>query len=382
MIKIFAMKNLIVLIISAFLLMPSFMNAQACMEPASDEGISIIGFIQPQYEYLFAGQDQQGKRLDESSFYFNRARLGVTGNIPYDFSYYLMTEISPTLNGARNIQPPLLLDAFISYNRFAPYVKVSAGQFKVPFGIELPQPCHKLYTINRSMVVANLVDPWRDLGVMVSGGTGDLSILGTKTKNAISYSLGVFNGGGLNKKDDNINKSIVGRIALKPIDLVTVGASYRFTKLPPQTEGVTEEDTRQRLGLDLELNYKNFIVQGEYVYGADNGSYTTGGGCGGEVEVHQGSKKRDGFFVQALYMTPWKVQPVVRYERFDPNMEMAADQIGFLPGEGLQNVITYGLNYFFNEKVRFQVNYLYRAEETGKLEVKNDMLLTQFQIVF
>ncbi|HRF40571.1 MAG TPA: porin, partial [Saprospiraceae bacterium] len=182
------MKNLIVLTISAFLLMPSFMNAQACMSPTSDEGISIIGFIQPQYEYLFAGQDQQGKRLDESSFYFNRARLGVTGNIPYDFSYYFMTEISPTLNGAKNIQPPLLLDAFISYNRFAPYVKVSAGQFKVPFGIELPQPCHKLYTINRSMVVANLVDPWRDLGVMVSGGTGDLSILGTKTKNAVSYS--------------------------------------------------------------------------------------------------------------------------------------------------------------------------------------------------
>ncbi|HRF40693.1 MAG TPA: porin, partial [Saprospiraceae bacterium] len=91
---------------------------------------------------------------------------------------------------------------------------------------------------------------------------------------------------------------------------------------------------------------------------------------------------RDGFFVQALYMTPWKVQPVVRYERFDPNMEMAADQLGFLPEDGMQNVITYGLNYFFNEKVRFQINYLYKAEETGKLEVKNDILLTQFQIVF
>ncbi len=375
------MKKLLILTISAMFLLPTFTRAQACMEPASDEGITIIGFIQPQFEYLFAGQNAQGKRIDESSFYFNRARLGVTGNIPYDFSYYLITEISPTLNGANNIQPPLLLDAFISYNRFAPYMKVSAGQFKVPFGIELPQACHKLYTINRSIVVSNLVDPWRDLGVMVTGSTGDKPILGIKTKNFLSYSLGVFNGGGLNKKDINLNKSVVGRLAVRPIDLVTVGASYRFTKLPPQADGVTEDDTRKRLGMDVELNYKNFIVQGEYVYGADNGSYTTGGGCGGEVTVHQGSKKRDGFFVQALYMTPWRLQPVVRYEKFDPDLDMAPDQVLLLEN-GVQNVITYGINYFFNDKVRLQINYLYRAEETAKLEYKNDMILTQFQIVF
>ncbi len=357
------------------------MRAQACIEPTSDEGITIIGFIQPQFEYLLAGQDLQGKNLDESSFYFNRARLGVTGNIPYDFSYYLITEISPTLNGARNVQPPLLLDAFISYNRFAPFAKISAGQFKVPFGIELPQACHKLHTINRSTVVSNLVDPWRDLGIMVTGGTGDLNILGTKTKNAVSYSLGVFNGGGMNNKDNNRNKSIVGRLALKPFDLVTVGASYRFTKLPPQADGVTEEDTRKRFGMDMELNYKRFIIQGEYVKGIDNGSYTTGGGCGGDVEVHLGSKKRDGFFVQALYMTPWRLQPVVRYERYDPDLNLASDQV-LLPGDGLQNIITYGLNYFFNDKVRFQINYLYKAEETARLEFKNDIILTQFQVVF
>lgn len=376
------MKKLIFLVLSALFFLPHMIWAQGCMEPTGEEGVQVIGFIQPQYQYNWLGDDIEGNNLDESSFYFNRARLGVMGSIPYDFSYYAVMEFSPTLNGGKNPMPPKLLDAFISYNRFAPYVKVSVGQFKSPFGLELTTACHKLHTIRRALVVENLVHPWRDMGLMFTGGTGDLSILGSKTQNFIGYSFAILNGSGINQWDDNGRKDIVGRLTIHPFDFITIGASYRFGKQPPQAEGVTEDDQRERLGFDVQLNYKNFLVQGEYVYGSDIGSYTTGGGCGGEVEIHEGSVNRNGFFVQAMYMTPWRFQPVVKFERYDPNLDMTVSDPEFTGTEYVQNTITYGLNYFFNDKVRFQLNYLYQAEENAKVEIPNDAVIGQLQIVF
>lgn len=370
------MKKLIVLILALAFVLPATLQAQGCVEPTSEEGIQLIGFIQPQAEYRLLGTDADGNSLNASSFYFNRARLGVTGNIPYDFSYYFVAEFSPNLGG------PYVLDAFISYNRFAPYVKAAIGQFKSPFGIELLTPCHKLHTINRSMAVNQLVDPFRDFGVMLSGGTGDLSILGSKTKNVIGYNLAVLNGTGKNIMDNNNSKDVVGRITLHPVEFLTVGTSYRFGKQPPKADGVTEQDSRQRLGFDAEINIKNILVQGEFVHGNDKGSYTTGGGCSGEVETHIGSIKRSGYFVQALYMTPWKIQPLVKFERYDPNLDMGASDLSPTSSEFVQNTITYGFNYFFNDKVRFQFNYLYNAEESGLVEKQNDMILAQFQVQF
>ncbi|MBK7410099.1 MAG: hypothetical protein IPL49_20815 [Saprospirales bacterium] len=361
-------KSMLILLASLFFL-PSLVNAQGCVEPSSDERITVIGYIQAQAEYQFLGEDILGNSLNTNSFYFNRARLGVTGVIPYDFSYYFMAEFSPTFGG------PYILDAFISYRRFAPYINASIGQFKSPFGLELLTPCHKLHTINRSLVVTDLVNPFRDLGFMVFGGTGDLSVFGSKTKNLFGYNLAIMNGTGINVKDDNGKKDLIGRLTFHPFEFLTIGSSYRFGKQPPKIEGIKEDDERSRMGLDLEFKYKGILLQGEYVKGTDKGSYTTGGGCGGEVEVHQGSINRNGFFAQAAYMTPWKIQPVVRYESYEPNMD--ADYT-----DDIKNVITYGVNYFFNDRTRLQINYLYKAEESARVEVPNDELLLQVQIEF
>lgn len=376
------MKKLIFIFLAAIFFLPQFGWTQGCMEPSGDEGIQVIGFIQPQFQYDMLGTDIDGKNLDEASFYFNRARLGVMGTIPYDFSYYVMMEFSPTLNGGKNPQPPFLLDAFLSYNRFAPYVKVSVGQFKSPFSSEVLTPCHKLTTIMRARTVTELANPWRDMGLMISGGTGDLSIFGSKTENLFGYSFAIMNGTGINQWDNNLKKDYVARVTFHPIELITIGANYRFGKHPAQADGVTEDDQRKRLGFDVELKYKGFQVIGEYIHGSDIGSYTTGGGCGGDMEVHIGSKKREGYYVQAAYMSPWRLQPVVRFERYDPNLDMTGSDLEATDTDAFQNIWTYGLNYFFNDKVRIQLNYMYRAEENYKFEVDNDAFLMQFQLVF
>ena len=128
----------------------SMVSAQGCMEASSDEGVSIVGYIQPQWEYY---QTTDGH--DGNSFTFNRARIAAVGNIPYDVSYFFMIDFSKFKAGS-----PWLLDAFVSYSRFD-WAKISFGQFKSPISLEQNTPCQGLHTISRFKVVDELAGPQR-----------------------------------------------------------------------------------------------------------------------------------------------------------------------------------------------------------------------------
>jgi hypothetical protein len=335
--------------------------------------LKVIGYLQPQYEYTFLGEDKNGENLDESDIYFNRVRLGVRGSVLRDFNFMALTELSPTLDG------PFLLVATLSYNRFAPYLKITAGQFMSPFGLELNTPCNKLYTIDRSLFVENLSGSFQDIGIMLSGGTGNRSFFGSKTQNFFGYKLAILNGTGINTSDNNRKKDIVARITLHPWEFITIGASYRRGKHP---SSVAWEKDAERMGIafDVELKYKRMLLQSQYIFASDNGSYTTGGGCcSGPIEVHRGSVDRDGFMVQVMYMTPWKVQPLLKFDRYDPNVNINAEED---PELFFQNTLTCGLNYYLNKHIRFQLNYIHKIEEKAVVEFDNNALICQFQVNF
>lgn len=355
-----------------FVLTPFFSNGQGCMEPVSDDGVSVIGFLQPQYDYGFYGEDDEGNSLNENSFLFNRARLGITGNVPYDFSYYAMAEFSPMKGG------PYMLDFFITYNGVGPWAKISAGQFKQPFGLELSTACHALHTIDRSLVVNELASPFRDLGVMVSGGTDTLSLFGLENHNIFTWSLAYVNGTGKNVLDNNKYKDFVGRLAFSPAKFVTLGGSYRSGKQKNPDNTITKPDERSRWGADITLEFFNFLIQGEYISGEDKGSKLVGGGCGSEPEVVEGNFKSNGYWAMLLYETPWRLQPLVKYQSYDPDTDTDYDKL---------STLTFGFNYFFNDWTRLQINYLYNVEESSDSnieyynEIDNDMLQVQLQIL-
>ena len=152
------MRKIFLLTLLIAFSIPIAVYAQGCMEASSDEGVNVVGYLQSQFEYQFNEED------DENSFTFNRSRMGLVGNIPYDFSYYVMLEFSPNI-----VDAPYLLDGFITYSRLAPWVSISLGQFKSPFSLELNTPCQGLHTINRSKVVNDLATYDRDRGVLFTG---------------------------------------------------------------------------------------------------------------------------------------------------------------------------------------------------------------------
>jgi len=349
------MKSIIYILFAVVLLFPINKSiAQGCEVDAptgndsiKGPNITIFGYIQPQYEYHFTDGN-------ENTFQFKRARIGVRGTIHEDFSYYFMLETSPFIGSSGDAY---LMDAFVSYTKYN-WAKISLGSFKQPFSLEVATACHSLTTIDRSIVADQLVAPQRDFGLMLLGGN-------KYTK--FNYWVALMNGRGLKVKDDNTKKDIVGRATYKITNFFTIGGSFRYGYPIPNNN----DDTRTTYGAEFLLEFDKLAVQGEYIY--DEGAYFSGasGGCG-STPVALG-ETRDGAYVMASYNVDDKLQPVLKYEFFDPNLDLKDD------GSYMERM-TLGANYFFNEKVRFQLNYQVNIDTVTNID--NDVLLAQVQIKF
>ncbi len=330
-------------ILTFFLLLPFYTFGQGCEEPSGEEGVQVVGYIQPQFVWGNIGNES-----DESmTFQFWRARLGFLGTIPYDFTYYFYTEFSPTLGGVK------LLDVFITYQGFGEFIKLSIGQFKSPFSLEQLTPCHSLYTVLRSRVVTQLAGPIRDMGFLIFG----------QYKDILHYRLGIMNGSGINKNDNNTGKDLVGNIYLT-YGPVHIGGSFRYGKM-----GTQNQDTKQRYGGEFQFNNDKFVIQAEYIWGDDPGEVLSGG-CGGPVRTAAGQK--DGYFFQAIYKMENGFWPVVKYEYYDPQKSVSSDEYATL---------TLGFSYYFNDWTRVQVNYLMNQDASAP-DAKDDTLYIQFQVKF
>jgi hypothetical protein len=368
------MKKILVSMALMFLLVPFASYAQGCAEAGDDEGIKVFGYIQPQYEYQFLGDSVQKFMRgmeSESTFYFNRARLGVVGNIPYDFAYYFLAEFSPTHGG------PYILDAFVTYKRWAPYINISMGQFKAPFGLELQTSCSGLYSVDRSRVVSELASPFRVLGVLVWGGTGEKKIFGLENKDIFKWQLAVTNGTGQNAFDTNSDKDFTGRLVFQPFEGFGIGGSYKFGRQAPIQAGMID-DTRSRWGVELSLEKYNFLLQGEYISGLDKGSSLIGGGCGSTPTIVKGDFDKAGYWAALMYTFKDKFAPIVKYQYYNVHTDIQG-----VDDQTMTEMIV-GFNYYFNDWTRFQLNYVitndsYLSDDKG---FNKNYLVVQAQIKF
>lgn len=337
-------KIIFIILISISFLSTDRIFAQGCGGDApSDEGAHLFGFIQPQYEYSFYDEP-------DNTFKFKRARLGIKGNIPYDFSYYTVMEMSPFVSKTGS---PYLLDAFISYTRFK-WARISMGSFKQPFGMEVNTACNGLHTIERANVSDQLVTPQRDYGLMILGGS-DTTLF--------KYSVAIMNGSGLDIKDNNASKDFIGRIIAQPLDFLSIGGSFRYG------HPLTKEKSRLTAAAEVQLKTEKFLFQAEYIYDEGDWNRAAGGGCGSDP-VTLGNI-REGAYVMALYKINDYLQPVVKFEYFDKDKFEDND---------MEYIGTIGINYFFNDWTRLQINYRHKMEEN--MTLPNDEFKLQLQVKF
>lgn len=278
-------------------------------------------------------------RLDEdkSTFDIRRARLDIKGDIGKMFDYRAHVEFA---------SGPRLLDAHIRV-KIEPYFNIQVGQFKVPFSLENPYSPVGLECIDNAMVIAKLVGyedvcninaNGRDIGIMLYGG-----IFQREGHNIMDYSIGVFNGSGINTKDNNKSKDVIARINVNPIKTVTLSVSGYLGEA--YLNDSTHHATRDRLGLGVRYNNKKWMFRSEYLYGMTHKTESMGA------------------YAVLAYTFFKKLQPLIRFDYFQQDINKASTgEIDYMAG----------INYWFiPQKVGLQLNFTYKTFSDSKKNTTN-----------
>ena len=337
------------------------------VKPAGKESkLNIGGYIQGQAEF----GDEPDARFTgiQDRAYLRRARLNVTGLFAEQFDFKLESDFSGNSISETAATRAQITDAFVNWNRYSA-ANVKFGQFKTPFGYEQLVSDTKLGTIERSLGNDRITDG-RQIGLAVSGDF---------LEKRLGYSVGAFNGTGVNSSSNDNNSfmwagrvtgvAYTGKIADKDAR-VAIGVNALTT----HDDGVTKTGfgfvgnnfigRRTAWGLDAQAKLGIFGLDAEYLR------------CRFQpTTAVLGSDDFDGqsWYVMATAdVWPKQLQALVKYEYFDPNTRANGD---------VSETVTFGLNYYIKgDDVKLSVNYIL-GNPAGLLQ-NQGRLLTRFQIIF
>lgn len=307
----------------------------ACLNDITNtlkERISLAGYAQVGYAYDDAGDKTS------NSFDLKRVIFMARGKITDKWSCYFMYSFANTGK---------ILEAYTEY-QFLPQLTARIGQFKTMYTIENPMsPCFVELINCYSQAVNYLAgingsDPLygstsgRDMGILIYGDLFD---------KLLSYNLAVMNGQGINLKDKNNQKDIVGSLMVNPLEWLSVGGSFIKGKgcavaastLNPDI-AIGQTYTRNRWSAGATIQTKPVSLRTEYLAGKD------------------GHVKSDGYYATASVHVFPKIDLVASYDYFNKNKAAADKQTNYVAG----------LQWWFYPKCRVQAQYTYCDPKKGE----------------
>src|ERR1035437_1205850 len=161
--------------------------------------LRLRGYAQADARFYLADQAHNGT----DTFLMRRVRPILEGTVYRDFDFRIMPDFG---NGAASSS--LLQDAYVEWH-YWPWLKLRAGKYKVPVGLEWLQQDPWTSFTERGLPTGLV--PQRDVGVQLSG---DLF------NGVVSYAAGVFNGvvgGGIADLDSFDSKDGAARVFIRPL---------------------------------------------------------------------------------------------------------------------------------------------------------------------
>jgi len=295
------------------------------MEKILEKLPKISGMVNVQMKTTF-GEHYEGKV--SNSFEVRRARLSLQGDLTKWFDYRLQVELASS---------PKVLDAYFRA-KIKSWFNVQVGEFKIPFTLENPYSPKDLMFIDNAMVISKLCQyddvmgikaNGRDIGVMLYGGFWK-----KRGFNTLEYEIGVFNGNGINVKDNNNGKDLIGKISVYPIKNFTISSSFHINVSDnSERETNTLVPKRNRFSAGLRYDDKKWFAMSEYVYGNTRLS----------DPENTSDKYQHGTYAIFGYTFLGKLTPLFRYELY----------------QDITTTVNYsfGLNYLVNKHIRLMLNY-------------------------
>ena len=206
-------------ILLAALMMGATMGAKAQSEWFQNVKFSGYGMVQ------YQASDQKEKETNG----FN-LRLALEGRAHQDFYWKVQMQINGnTYDPDKSSTDIRLVDLFGEWQKYD-FFKVKAGQFKRPFTFENPMHPITQGFMSYSQNVSKLAgfsdrcggnaSNGRDIGVQIQGDF----LKNAEGRNLLHYQVGVFNGEGINQKDKDNRKDIIGGAWVMPIKGMRIGA--------------------------------------------------------------------------------------------------------------------------------------------------------------
>lgn len=348
------------IILTAIVLCSAFGHAQT-QKWINNVKLSGFGIVQYQYNGLHNGTTSKS-----NTFNLRLGRVSLDGRILDDWFWKAQLQFNG--NTSTLGASPRVLDLFVEWQKYD-FFRVKAGQFKNPFTFDNP-----IHPIDQGfMGVAQSVQKLagfsdragahpsngRDIGVQIQGDF----LKNNAGRNLIHYQVGVFDGQGINVKDVDQQKNIIGGVWVMPMDGLRLGwfgwtGSYARKGTWTDAAGLPQSGIRslqqRRYAFSAEYKADDWTVRSEYVHSTGYAFAKPIANTNDEA-AHDCNISADGSKAQGVYalviapIIPKKFHAKARYDMYRPS-------------DGAQKQRTQydlGLDYEFNKNLELSGIYSY-----------------------
>lgn len=325
------MKKLNKSLVLAVSLLPSIFADAQSLSPSAP---TISGLANFRYSYDSGDDSHHG-------FDIRRVRLSAAGDLSPRLDYKVQAEYETSVK---------VIDAYARVKIAKPF-NIQVGEFKVPYSQETLYGPASWLTIENPAAVAKL-NGYQDLAGLKANGRdvglllyGDAFLSSDSSFRHLSYKVGVFNGNGINVKDNNNQKDFALLLFFRPAKPLTIS----FGQYVGHYGESGSVEGRNRTSAGIEYKGDRFTFRSEYLHGKTAG------------------KKSDGVYAHAAFQANKVFQPLLSYDFFKPDADNDEKQSNFQAG----------LNITPIKHVRVQLAYTLKH-----YEVASDVHQVEAQALF
>ena len=303
-------------------------------------------------QYQYSGQHE----AESNSFNLRMVRLSLDGRILGDFAYKLQGQING--NTSTLGDSPRLVDAYVEWQKL-PFLKIKAGQFKRPFTFENPmnpidqgfmgygQNIMKLAGFNDR--VGEHSSNGRDIGVQLQG-----DLLKTKAgRPLLHYQIGVFNGQGINTKDVDNQKDVIGGLWVMPVEGLRIGAFGWTGSYARKGDDGVKSLAKRRYAISGEYVVDDWTFRSEYIHSTGLGFstvYNQSSDTKKDDVNYAAGDKADGFYALAIApVIKKKLHVKARFDTYRPRAEWGTSKTYY----------EVGVDYIFVKNLQINLEYAF-----------------------